>query len=79
MKRFAAYISTVAGALLLTGSMASAGGIPETTVTVIGTNSTVRHQATPENRFWHKRGPYKRYGGNSTAVLHGIAAWTQWD
>ena len=66
MKRFAAYISTVAGALLLTGSMASAGGIPETTVTVIGTNSTVRHQATPENRFWHETLP-KITNGKITA------------
>ena len=48
MKGLFRHALTVTGAALLIMSTAWAGGIPETQVTVIGTNSAVRHAVIPE-------------------------------
>ena len=66
MKGLFRHALTVTGAALLIMSTAWAGGIPETQVTVIGTNSAVRHAVIPEKRFWHETLPALS-GGKITA------------
>lgn len=66
MRKLITYFSMVISAALLGVSTVSAGEIPETQVTVIGTNSTVRHAVIPEKRFWSETLP-KITNGKITA------------